>query len=159
MHSPKTSSSHPTHFHPESVPNWTVARCSDTQNFQNRWKCTSPSMQCLIAFTHPYPAISIISPPQPISFHHLRGTETLPVSLRDSAFACWARDNRRKKVVQICSLSRDEELEDHRMCFSIQFNYPCSSWKFLLDSGNSLIISTSSSQCKKFISISGFYEI
>ena len=30
------------------------------------------------------------------------------------------------------------------MCFSIQFHHPCSSWEFLLDSGNSLTISTSS---------------
>lgn len=119
-----------------------------------------PACNALIAFTHSYPAISIISPPQPISLHHLRGTETVPVSLGDSAFTCWARDNREGgRSLFRFALSRDEELEDHRMCFSIQFHHPCSSWEFLLDSGNSSTISTSSRQCKKFTSISGFYEI
>ena len=51
-----------------------------------------PACNALIAF-NAYIS-SIISPPQPISLQHLRSAETVPVSLGDSAFTCWARDNR-----------------------------------------------------------------
>lgn len=101
-----------------------------------------PACDALIAFTHSYPAINIISPPQPISLHHLCCTETLPRISGWFSFYLLGQGQQGGwlKVVQIFSLSRDEELEDHRMCFSIQFHHPCSSWKFLLDSGNSLLV-------------------
>lgn len=124
-------------------------------------KCISLSMQCpycLRTFTschqHHQSTPARLSPP--------------PAGYRDSSpylrviqlpSAGPGTTGRVVQVVQICSLSRGEELEDHRMCFSIQFYHPCGSWKSLLDSGNSLTISTSSSQGKKFTSISGFYEI
>ena len=165
MHSSTTRSLFSTHLHLVWLC-WTVARCFDTLNLWNMWKPPTPSMQSLIALIHSYPAIITMSQHQPLlALNTFVVQRQFPVSLADSGFTYWARDIEQaggwggwRKGCQIRSVSRGEELEDHKMCFSIQFHHPCSSWKFLLDSDNSLTIDTCSGQVNIYIYFWVFWD-